>query len=204
VEAAKQVFLRDGYGASMDAVALEAGVSKQTVYNRFGSKETLFAAVIEAVSTDFMRRVGEPERLASDPGRSLTEFGLRYLRARLAPTSLALHRILVAEAPRFPGLAAEVFALGPERMLARLAAGLEEADRRGALRVPDPRLAAECFLGALSGHHQLRALLMVAPPSEPDALRRSVQHAVGMLVALHGGGTAGGGTAGGGTAAPAG
>jgi hypothetical protein len=42
------VFARDGYvAASMDEVAAVAGVSKQTVYKHFGSKEQLFLAVIQ-------------------------------------------------------------------------------------------------------------------------------------------------------------
>src|SRR5689334_18399264 len=48
-KAATDVFLRHGYvAASMDEVAAVAGVSKQTVYKHFGSKEQLFLAVIHA------------------------------------------------------------------------------------------------------------------------------------------------------------
>ncbi|MER7045162.1 TetR/AcrR family transcriptional regulator [Streptomyces jumonjinensis] len=46
VTAARTLFLREGFGVGMDAIAAEAGVSKVTVYNHFGSKEALFTAVI--------------------------------------------------------------------------------------------------------------------------------------------------------------
>ena len=49
LEAAKSLFLRNGYdGSSMDAIAAEAGVSKLTVYSHFTDKETLFSAAVKA------------------------------------------------------------------------------------------------------------------------------------------------------------
>ena len=48
VKAARKTFLAQGFDtASMDQIALTAGVSKRTVYNRFRSKEELFGAAIE-------------------------------------------------------------------------------------------------------------------------------------------------------------
>ncbi|MDV9189945.1 TetR/AcrR family transcriptional regulator, partial [Streptomyces sp. SR27] len=46
LRAARDLFLREGFGVGMDAIAAEAGVSKVTVYNHFGSKEALFTAVV--------------------------------------------------------------------------------------------------------------------------------------------------------------
>ena len=49
--AAEVQFLAHGYlGTSMDAVTEQAGVSKQTVYAHFTSKEALFRAVIAAMT----------------------------------------------------------------------------------------------------------------------------------------------------------
>ena len=45
--AALRLFLRDGYErTSVDAIAAEAGVSKRTIYNRYGDKENLFLSVL--------------------------------------------------------------------------------------------------------------------------------------------------------------
>ncbi|MBB5936912.1 TetR/AcrR family transcriptional regulator [Streptomyces zagrosensis] len=56
LRAAVEVFLREGYArASVDAIAEEAGVAKQTVYNHFGDKERLFLAAVE----------GERQRVAA-------------------------------------------------------------------------------------------------------------------------------------------
>jgi AcrR family transcriptional regulator len=48
LDAATKVFARQGYvAASVDEVAWEAGMTKGAVYSNFGSKDELFAAVIE-------------------------------------------------------------------------------------------------------------------------------------------------------------
>jgi AcrR family transcriptional regulator len=50
LDAARETFLRDGYhGATMERVAEDAGVSKQTLYNYFPDKDALFIALMERV-----------------------------------------------------------------------------------------------------------------------------------------------------------
>ena len=54
LEAATRLFTEQGYdGTSVDDIAAEAGVSKQTVYSHFGNKEKLFGA---ARRTPYNRR----------------------------------------------------------------------------------------------------------------------------------------------------
>ena len=48
LDAATAVFAADGYDrANMDAIAARAGVTKPTLYSRFGSKEGLFRSAVE-------------------------------------------------------------------------------------------------------------------------------------------------------------
>ncbi|MHB8576155.1 MAG: TetR/AcrR family transcriptional regulator, partial [Dehalococcoidia bacterium] len=48
LEAAQRTFVRDGYRhATMERVAEDAGVSKQTLYNYFADKDELFASLLE-------------------------------------------------------------------------------------------------------------------------------------------------------------
>jgi AcrR family transcriptional regulator len=74
LDAARRVFLEKGYaGASLEAIAAEAGFSKGVVYSQFGSKADMFMALLE-------RRIAERrkqnERVAAE--LSGTE-GLRQL-----------------------------------------------------------------------------------------------------------------------------
>src|SRR3954447_9878147 len=50
LEAAADVFCREGFaGTSIDEIAAEACVSRQTIYNHYREKETLFVAVLDDV-----------------------------------------------------------------------------------------------------------------------------------------------------------
>jgi AcrR family transcriptional regulator len=64
--AARQVFLARGYaGATLDAIAEEAGFSKGVVYSQFGGKADLFLALLERRTEE---RADENERLATEAG----------------------------------------------------------------------------------------------------------------------------------------
>jgi TetR/AcrR family transcriptional regulator, mexJK operon transcriptional repressor len=185
LDAAKRVFLRAGYSASMDLVAAEAGVSKQTVYNHFGSKEGLFRAIVEHVSGELLDVLVERDSARPDPAATLEAIARRFLTLLLTPSYLALHRMLVAEAPRFPDLAREIYAGGPARAASELALYLAEESRKGTLAVADPALAAEQFFGALCGHLHLRALLSPRDAPREAEIERAIAHATGGFLRAH-------------------
>jgi TetR/AcrR family transcriptional repressor of mexJK operon len=183
LKVATRVFLERGYDAtSMDAVALSAGVSKATIYSHFASKRALFVAIIDSLVQRMLRDI---DRVAVDeipPAQMLERFGRAYLDLALAARSLALHRLVVVEAARTPGLGKVIYRNGPMPLVAALATYLE---RQPALMVRDPRLAAEQFLGMVLGHAQLRLLLGAEPQHQTRAdIDRLVAQAVGIF--LHG------------------
>src|SRR4051812_36206550 len=51
LKAGSASFMREGYGVSMDRIADEAGVSKQTIYKHFTNKEALFLEIIQERAT---------------------------------------------------------------------------------------------------------------------------------------------------------
>lgn len=179
VAAAREVFLDVGYGAAgMDQIARRAGVAKQTIYNHFGGKDALFGEIIAQLCDDLLRPLSHPELRAGAPDTVLMALGREVMALMLQPSSLALHRLLVAEAPRFPELGRAAWRAGGERPVAALAAYLEEQTRQGVLAVTDSAHAAEQFFGLLVGHIQIRALLGVEP-EPPEATRRvAVREAV--------------------------
>jgi hypothetical protein len=109
----------------------------------------------------------------------------RFLKMLLTPSSLALHRMLVAEAPRFPDLAREIYSGGPARAVDELAIYLAEESRRGTLAVEDPPLAAEQFFGSLRGNLQLRALLDLGEAPSEAEIERAAAHAVRGFLRAH-------------------
>lgn len=181
------VFLRHGYeSASMDAIAAEAGVSKQTVYNHFRSKEALFKAIIESLSAGLLAPLEMHEAANAEPPSVLGTLGRDLLSLMLQPSSLALYRLIVAESARFPELGGDIYAIGTGRLIAMLARYLAWETDRGRLAVTDAAAAAELFIGMLSGRAQLRALLGVETAPDPAAIDRRVALAVSGFLKIYG------------------
>jgi TetR/AcrR family transcriptional repressor of mexJK operon len=149
MEAARTVFLRNGYGgASMDEVAALAAVSKQTVYKHFANKKQLFTAIItgdisatEALTHAMVAALAGSAAVEQD----LRHFARRHLLDVMQPHLVQLRRVVIAEADRFPELARTWYASGPERAHASLADQFQALSGRGLLRVEDPVLAAQHF-----------------------------------------------------------
>lgn len=160
-----EVFIAEGYHASVDRIAALAGVAKQTIYNHFPSKADLFSEVIGQAT-------GELLIALNDDGEGLrerlTRFGIRYREKLLGPTGIGLFRILVAETPRFPELAAAFYRAGPEQTAARLRAVLEEAMQRGELVADDPEFVGSMLLSMLVGVERNCYLLSGKPMPAPD------------------------------------
>jgi TetR/AcrR family transcriptional repressor of mexJK operon len=191
LEAATALFLRNGYVATtMDDIAETARVSKRTVYNHFADKDALFREVV-------MGATGVAEAFAADAAAELTDpddlpAALFALARRLAagatdPRVVELRRLLIGEAHRFPDLAAEYYRLAPGRVMATLAAALEELGRRGRLQVPDATRAAEQLAFLVLGPALDRAMFD-GRNARPDtaALARAADDGVRAFLAAYG------------------
>jgi TetR/AcrR family transcriptional regulator, mexJK operon transcriptional repressor len=190
LEAAAKVFLSGGYlGASMDEIADLAGVSKQTVYTYFSNKEALFAAMASALSNEANDRVhnnvaefGEDDDLEG----YLVGYAVRQLEVVLTPRILQLRRLVIGEVGRFPELGAALYAGGPGRAIASLAATFERLADRGALSVHDPLLAATQFNWLIMSAPLNRTMLLGdgAIPSSKE-LREHAREGVRMFLAAY-------------------
>lgn len=154
IEAATVLFLRDGYGGtSMDHIAASAGVSKQTVYKHFADKAELFRAIVSGVSAKAEAIVAEMSACLHDEAvttvdalrTALTDLARSYLDGVLQPTVLALRRLVIAEAERFPDLAEAYYTQTVSRAIDLIAGALRRFAGRELLTVADPYLAAAHF-----------------------------------------------------------
>ena len=122
LDAAAELFLRQGYAAtSIEAIATTAGVSKRTLYARFRDKGAIFPAVvgrlIAAWLAGFEGKIGAAATLEA----ALDAAAAEMLAVALTPQALALHRLVTAEAGRFPELAAALREGGAAAGIERLA-----------------------------------------------------------------------------------
>jgi AcrR family transcriptional regulator len=178
--AARDVFLEHGFeGATLDEIVRRAGGSRTTIYEQFGGKEGLFAAIIAKVCEDVVEPLGVPEQ-SSDLEQTLYAMGRRFLAAMMSPYGLGLYRLVVGESGRFPELGRRVYAAGPKAAERELAAFFRREATRSDLSVPNPELAAAHFLELVKGDLHTRALFNVdaAAPSEQeiDACVRAAVH----------------------------
>ncbi len=186
VGAATRVFLDLGYGAaSMDAIAAEAGVSKQTVYSHFGAKEALFEAIIEDKCDELLTPVFEAFRPGHDHAKALDEVARRFLSAILAPPNTALFRVIIAESVRFPELANAFYRAGPQTAVDSLAGYLKELDRDGVIATSDPVASARQFFALLRGDLYMRRLLDLAPEPSAAEVAAVADEAVSAFLVIH-------------------
>jgi hypothetical protein len=99
VAAATQVFAQHGYaGASLDAIAERAGVTKGGVYFHFDGKEDLFFCVLDHWQKLRRRELQMPAPGAVDAATALRAFLLAYLGFHFRePAATHLLRVLATE-----------------------------------------------------------------------------------------------------------
>jgi AcrR family transcriptional regulator len=181
IDAALQVWLEQGYHASMDAIAEQAGMSKRTVYAVVRSKGELFEAVIDAYMGRAMASIGTPGNDVADGLR-------RYVRAiaevSLGEIPVGLFRLVLAEAKAFPEMARLYDERGAYKAVALLAGWIEQQCQAGRLQVPDAMEASAMLFGMVIPGPQRRAALGVAPSPTAEELDGLIERAVQIF--LHG------------------
>jgi TetR/AcrR family transcriptional repressor of mexJK operon len=177
-QAALRLFLRDGYErTSVDAIAAEAGVSKRTIYNRYGDKENLFLSVLMETSAAMLAAFG---RIAdthlgeiTDVQADLTAFA-RDVAINLlqAPERIAMTRLMMAEAPYFPALLRAQ--MRPQTMTSTIARALGRLAEAGRLEIADPIEAADHLSALTFGQINNKSMFGAVPVSDSDIERMVV------------------------------
>ena len=155
--AARELFLSDGFDrTSVDAVAARAGVSKRTVYDYFGDKQTLLQAVVDGVGQSLITTIGrilddtlaEPTE-AIDLEDVLVTFAMRIATDMLGSAEYAtLQRLVRTQFGHLPNGGENSMADAPDEALAERFAAVAAA---GLLDIPDARLAADQFVALTFG-----------------------------------------------------
>lgn len=189
LEAAREVFLEEGFDVpSMDRIAAVAGVSKRTVYGHFGSKEDLFVNVMFNMCATKSALISLNLDVDQPIEETLTELGVSFLSHMFLPEGMALFRILVSQAVKFPQLGEAFLERGPRELVGKVSDYFQELERQGRIEVGDSREAAGSFLASLFGVHQMHCLVTGAPPPDDKEISAMVNGAVnrflnGILIA---------------------
>lgn len=152
LEAARRLFLEEGFSASTAAIARAAGVSEGSIFKRFATKEALFVAAMSlaAPRLDLDARVGRGD-----------------LRAQLVEVGLGLIAFYREMMPRIMRLWAHCDADGPTplqlmcrgeetplpvRLMNLVTEYLEAEMNLGRLRRADPRVVARLFVSPMHNY----------------------------------------------------
>jgi TetR/AcrR family transcriptional repressor of mexJK operon len=187
LDGAATVFAADGYeGASMARIAAVAGVSKGTLYNHFDGKAALFTAYVGEKCDQYLAHVFDGANHDGDPAEVLRGIGKRMVQMMLSDVGLAIYRVVIAEAAKFPDLARGFFEAGPARATGFMADWLAEETRRGQLSVADPVFAAEQFFNLCQTRLVLRRKLEMLPDPPDSEIDGVVEASIAMFLRTYG------------------
>jgi AcrR family transcriptional regulator len=179
--AATKLFMERGFGdTSMDEVALQANVSKRTIYDKFANKQALFAEVIQSLC----EKITMPEILIlaedDDIESVLNRFGVWFLTQIYSRDQVSLFQTVINDSRRFPEIGEMMF-YGPIRRTQEAVANyLAAQGRKGRLNVPDPAMAAAFLVGMLKT--DVHMMLLLGQPRKN--VTKDIQKAVAAAVKL--------------------
>ncbi|GAB1817107.1 TetR/AcrR family transcriptional regulator [Herbidospora sp. RD11066] len=157
LDAAVRLFLSGGFRqVTLDNVVAEAHVTKRTIYGYFGDRTEMFLAAVERL------RLRALVGLAGDG--TLEDLATTIVFALHSDEAVGLHRMLVAEAHAFPGLAEGFYRDGPQAYIDALAT-----------RLPAGDLASSLFTLLLGEPHRQRLLGLRAAPSRAEAAEHAAK-----------------------------
>jgi len=120
---ASEYFLSHGYqGTSINAMARDSGISKESIYRYFSSKKDLFEAVIAKELTEYQEKFDfltvEYDSMPLDEALRATIESTMF--AVTSDRTLALRRLIFHEAVRSPDIGEYYYEIGPKQAYAYL------------------------------------------------------------------------------------
>lgn len=167
-EAAYKVMAEKGYkGTSMLAVAKAAGASNETLYNWFGNKQGLFAAMVEENAKAASDVLSDVFEVNQDPMKTLETFGARLLELITGDRAIALNRAAAADVSQGGVLGKLIADNGRNRVVPMIAQTFRAAQDRKIIRQHDADEIAEIYVALLMGDIQIRRVIGIT--GAPDA-----------------------------------
>lgn len=179
INAAGHLFIQQGYAAvTMEAIAAEAGKSKVTLYNYFSSKEELFEAFVVQAGAGAVEELTKVYVEGDSARDILQRLGLALLRLVSRPDVIALDRLIIGEAKRYPELARIFFENGPKRTVAALAEVMARCMDSGKIDARNAELAALHFKAICAGDLIENLMWGTIPQPTKEKLKKISDHAV--------------------------
>ena len=115
----------------------------------------------------------------------MTDLAVRLIAKLTEPQHVAMVRMVIGAAEKFPALGRVFYEAGPGYGTGRLAGYLALQHERGRLVVPDPETAAWQLIGMLNYAIMSRVLLAGGPVPDEAHVRRYAEDAVAAFMAAY-------------------
>ncbi len=178
LQAAKLLFLEAGFdGVNLERVGEAAGVTRQTVYNLFGSKEAVFRAMVglhwDEIARDCAAVLSTSLDPVLGPAAILRGFGEAIVRFIDGTEQVAFTRLVIMESRQRPWIAEEFYRLGKQPLLEGFTACLRRLDAAGVIACRHPEIAAHQFFGLIQEFAIWPRVMAIGPAAKampPPAL----------------------------------
>jgi len=170
MDAAWELLLEKGFsGVTLNDVISRSGGSRTTVYEAFGGKDGLLAAVMEEQCIEFSAELHISLESDLPPRDALTDFGKKLAKKILTEEAIRFTQILFSEGQHFIPLVEKFMKVGPDSTRERLSRYLRRQHDLGHIVVDDPVHDAELFNAMIIGDWQKQILKMIDPPTYSNA-----------------------------------
>ncbi len=171
---------------SMDAIAKRAKVSKLTIYNHFGDKESLFAEAVEVRIAQFL-----PAEILQDTpqlpiAKQLHRICMGYLDLLTSTETVQLYRTIIAQAGQNNQFGRLFHSIGPAKLQLELATFFAQATATNRLNCPEPATASRIFLSLTKELIQIELLLGISKCPSQEQLRKHANTVVASFLTLFG------------------
>ncbi|WP_421133360.1 TetR/AcrR family transcriptional regulator [Alteromonas sp. A079] len=187
LNAASSLFLQEGFAnTSMDSVAKASGVSKQTVYSHFDSKDTLFQAAIKSKCQSYQLDTQHIDTVSTSDvsfEACMSKVGTQFIKLLQDPETIAIFRVIIAEAGNNAHVAKLFYQAGPESSLVVLSNVIYDYGK-GRISQPIANQLAVDFCALLKAEHHTMMLCGIQAPLLGAALFEHVSAAVDKISLL--------------------
>lgn len=175
LNAALRCFLAHGFEASsMEGIAREAQAARMTLYRHFETKEQLFVQVVRRAQLGVRNSLGPMVDKGAPLDQVLREIIQKLYDGYTQPQYLAVTRLVVAEAVRFPKLGRAM--LNDSKYVAQpLVEYLAQLKKTGQIDIDSPYDAATQICGMASGAGRY---VLIKPSGHPVSRRHWVESLV--------------------------
>lgn len=180
--AAGRCFIAHGFiGTSMELVAKQAEVSKQTVYSHFANKENLYCEVIRHKCTEYQLDHNHVTFCDTPLEAQLTRIGQRTLKLLLDPDCIAMYKMLIGEIASNAAVS-ELFYTAGIRYSSDLLASYLAQQQQYPISESSARELATLFFNAIRGEYHMKSLLNVQQHIVAEELHAHVDRTVSRIL----------------------